>query len=355
MAAPGVAAGLVELARAARQQDRDLFGLERMAQAVGRDAQQKLAGRVGEEGLGELRQRGEVAALGLDEPKALARKGGEVADQQSRDEEDEEGGDVAGVLNRERVNGWQEEEVEAESRQHGGERAGAALPDPRTDEDSQQQHQRDGRVGKIRRKELQQADRREDDENGGGVARPAVEQSTEHGVWCQLWPCGRVQRALARRVLQDARLLERDEAFGHHLVEDGQEPVDVRRRVDDLDDDRQVLREPQDVRRVKDAARSESGRALKDGGSGEAFPPEPLEERRRQRLVMPAVRLADEDADQDLLSVEDAHGFSFSGRRTAARPRARPRRRRDIRRASGRCWQRRRAALRPADTAASRN
>ena len=50
---------------------------ERLAQPVGGDAEQRLAVGVGEEALGELRQRDQVAALGFEESQALRRESAE--------------------------------------------------------------------------------------------------------------------------------------------------------------------------------------------------------------------------------------------------------------------------------------
>ncbi len=139
--------------------------------------------------------------------------------------------------------------------------------------------------------------------------------------------CG-VDRPLAGGVLQDARPLEGDEALGHHLVEDRKQAVDVLLRVNDLDDDGQVLGEPQDVRRVQHAPGAEAGHRVEDGRPGEALLAQPLQERHGERLVMPFVRLPDEDPHQDLFAVEDAHdALLFPGQppmaqRAAKSPRA---------------------------------
>src|SRR5580765_8073724 len=47
-------------------------------------------------------------------------------------------------------------------------------------------------------------------------------------------------------VLQDPHLFQGDQAAAHHAVEDRQERVDFLLAVDDLDDDRQILRQAQD-------------------------------------------------------------------------------------------------------------
>src|ERR1700688_1010093 len=65
------------------------------------------------------------------------------------------------------------------------------------------------------------------------------------------------------------------------------------------------------MRAVEDAAGAEPGDAVKDRRAGEPFAAETLEERHRERLVMPAVRFPDEDPRQELLAVQDPHDFSF--------------------------------------------
>ncbi len=52
-------------------------------------------------------------------------------------------------------------------------------------------------------------------------------------------------------ILQHLDLLERNKPAQHHLVELRQKRLDFLLGVDDLDDEGQVLGEPQDLRRVK--------------------------------------------------------------------------------------------------------
>ena len=112
----------------------------------------------------------------------------------------------------------------------------------------------------------------------------------------------------ARGVLDDSYLFHRHEAFGHHLLEDGEQALHVLLALDDLDEHGQIVRELEKVRRVQDALGSEAGDAAEHRRAREALPAEALEQRRLEGLVLPAVALADEDTDQDLVAVEDPHG-----------------------------------------------
>ena len=160
-----------ELAVLAREQERHLLALQRLAQPVRCDAEQRLAVRVREEPLGELRQGDQVAALGLDEAKPLAGERGEPPDEQARDEEHEERRDVARIRDREGEEGGQEEVVERERREHRGENTRPALPDRGAQEDGEQEQERDRGDGQ-RGKEAQQPDGRQHDQDGRRVADP---------------------------------------------------------------------------------------------------------------------------------------------------------------------------------------
>ena len=92
--------------------------------------------------------------------------------------------------------------------------------------------------------------------------------------------------------------------------------------VDDLDDQRQVLGQLQQVGRVDDAARAEAGEAPQHGGPREALLAQALDQRVGEGLAVPAVALADEDAHQPLLAVEDAHAQLPTSQRPSARPSA---------------------------------
>src|SRR5438874_8347047 len=70
-------------------------------------------------------------------------------------------------------------------------------------------------------------------------------------------------------ILQDLYLLQGDQAARHHAIQDGQECIDVVLAVDDLDQQRQVFREPQDFGRVEAARLAEAHGAAQHGGAGQ--------------------------------------------------------------------------------------
>jgi hypothetical protein len=77
--------------------------------------------------------------------------------------------------------------------------------------------------------------------------------------------------------------------------------------IDDLDYDGKVLREAEQVHLVQHGVGTEPGDALNDGGAGEVFRSEQLEERRVQRAPLPLVRLTNEDPHQDLFAFDHPH------------------------------------------------
>jgi hypothetical protein len=77
--------------------------------------------------------------------------------------------------------------------------------------------------------------------------------------------------------------------------------------LDDFDDHGQVRRQVHQAGRVDDARRAEARDPVQHGGTGKSLATEPLEERPVQRLVMPLVGIADEDADESSRSVEVTH------------------------------------------------
>src|ERR1700674_436693 len=111
----------------------------------------------------------------------------------------------------------------------------------------------------------------------------------------------------AGRVLHHPYLLHGDQTLGDHLVEDRQQRLDPVARGDDLDQHWQVLGESQNLRRVKDAVRAETGGAAEHGGPGEAFLAQALDDRHGEGAMVPLIALADEDPHQDSISVEGPH------------------------------------------------
>src|SRR4029450_7788360 len=125
------------------------------------------------------------------------------------------------------------------------------------------------------------------------------------------------------RVAEDAHLLHRDETAPHEAVHFRQHRLEVLPGVDALDHERQILGQPQDVRRVDHGIRAESGDAPHDGRAGEASGPEQLDERGEERPPAGTVGLPDEHAHQDLLAVDLSHGYTRTP--TTSRPTAVPR------------------------------
>ena len=152
---------------------------EGLAQPIGRHAQQGLPVRVREEGLRDASHGRQVLALRLDEPETPPRESRQMPDQQPGEEENDERDDVARILDRERVDGGDEEEVEPQGREDGGERSGTALPDPGGQEDGEQQQESHGRI-REGREQPQDADRRENEEDRGGIPHPSDAQGLEH-------------------------------------------------------------------------------------------------------------------------------------------------------------------------------
>ena len=92
--------------------------------------------------------------------------------------------------------------------------------------------------------------------------------------------------------------LECDETFLHHAVQMRKERRDLVLGVDDLDDDREVRRESQDLGRVEPAVRAEADEPLPHRCASESLLPRLFDNRLVQRSTVPAVGLADEDPQQ---------------------------------------------------------
>src|SRR5712664_3814491 len=107
---------------------------------------------------------------------------------------------------------------------------------------------------------------------------------------------------------QHFRALERDQPVADHLLEVGHERFDLVRRVDDLDHDRQILRELQQLGGVNAAVSTEAHEAFDDRRAGEAALARLDHDRFVERLPVPAVRFADEDP-QQLAFGWNSHSF----------------------------------------------
>ena len=78
--------------------------------------------------------------------------------------------------------------------------------------------------------------------------------------------------------------------------------------VDDFDQERQVCGQFDETGRVDDAVGAKARDAVHDRGTRETLGPESLEERTRERRVTPPIRLAEEDTNEELIAVQNAHG-----------------------------------------------
>src|SRR5579871_2374888 len=112
-------------------------------------------------------------------------------------------------------------------------------------------------------------------------------------------------------VLEDLHLLERDQAARHHPIEHRQERIDLLLRVDDLDHDRQVLGEAQDLGRVDVARMPEPDVPTQHRGAAELHFPGLEHDRLIERQALEFVVLAEEDAEQDGVARDVHHQTHF--------------------------------------------
>ncbi len=131
-------------------------------------------------------------------------------------------------------------------------------------------------------------------------------------------------------VANHADLLHGDEPAAHHPVHLRQHAFEMRLRVHDLDDEREVGREPEEARLVDDRIGPEAGDAPQHRRAGQALRAEQLEQRHGERAPLPAIRLADEDPHEHLLAFDPSHGYPRSERRTLPTPMPRKQRLRQI-------------------------
>src|SRR6185437_3645911 len=99
-------------------------------------------------------------------------------------------------------------------------------------------------------------------------------------------------------VVDDAYLLDGDEAARHHAVECRQKRFNSRFGIDDFDDHWQIVRELEDLGGMQDARLAEADRAADHGGAGKACFARLEHERFIERQVAVPVLFADEDAQQ---------------------------------------------------------
>src|SRR3972149_2936495 len=105
---------------------------------------------------------------------------------------------------------------------------------------------------------------------------------------------------LRRDVTHDADRLEGDEPFRDKLVDCWQKGVDLLFRIHDLDHDRQVCRELEELRRMDSGVASEAHRAAENRRAGQVRFSRATHDRLVQRPVAARllVALADKDAKQ---------------------------------------------------------
>src|SRR3954453_10221748 len=99
-------------------------------------------------------------------------------------------------------------------------------------------------------------------------------------------------------VLEHLHLLQRHEAPRHHPVEHRQEGVHLILAVDDLDDERQVLREAEDLRGMHPAGMPETHAATQHGRPGEMHLARLHHDALVERPAIAAVILADEGSEE---------------------------------------------------------
>src|SRR6266566_1566375 len=105
--------------------------------------------------------------------------------------------------------------------------------------------------------------------------------------------------------------LQRDQPTPDHLVQVGQDRLDRLFGLHDLDDERQIERQPQDLVGVHHARRPEPGHPPQHGRAREPPGAQLLEQRFVQRLAVILIALADEDAHEGAFALEAMrHGAS---------------------------------------------
>src|SRR6266699_2070030 len=117
------------------------------------------------------------------------------------------------------------------------------------------------------------------------------ERSRRHSTRCLFW--------LA--VLKHLDLFQGDKPAAHHVVERGQKVIDVLLAVDDLDDQRQVFRQPQYLGGVQTAGHAEAHRPAKNSGAGQVLLPCLQHNRLVKRRTAELVVFSNEDSQQQRL------------------------------------------------------
>src|SRR3989442_4709029 len=100
-------------------------------------------------------------------------------------------------------------------------------------------------------------------------------------------------------VIDRLDLLHRQQSAAHHFVEHRQEPLNLFFAIDNFDDQRQVHREPENFRGVQPTRLAEAHWPAQHGRASQVHFARFEHDGFVARLVMPAVALADESAQQD--------------------------------------------------------
>src|SRR6266852_1051463 len=131
-------------------------------------------------------------------------------------------------------------------------------------------------------------------------------------------------------VEDDADFFEGDEAAVDPFVEARENFFDALGRFDDFEDDGKILRQAQKFIRVIDAGAAVAADATNDGGTGEAFFTEHLDDGVVESFAVPFVGFADMDAHQGALTFEFLVGHGFSSLSPREMHRAKTARRRRV-------------------------
>src|SRR6185369_3088301 len=110
-------------------------------------------------------------------------------------------------------------------------------------------------------------------------------------------------------ILKNPDFFQRNQSLTDHLIDYRQQQVYLVGAVDDLDDDRQVFREPQNLRSVYAAGGPEAHQSPQHRCARDAHLASLENDCFVKRLTVPAVRFADEDA-QKLAVFGNLHSAS---------------------------------------------
>src|SRR4051794_9807924 len=102
-----------------------------------------------------------------------------------------------------------------------------------------------------------------------------------------------------RAVLRDFDRFNRDQAAGHHSIDDGKKSVDLLFSIYDLNQNRKVLGKPQDLSRMQTAGMAKPHGAAQYGSARDLHLAGLENDRFVKGLVMPAVAFAHEDSQRE--------------------------------------------------------